>query len=107
MLCFFIASYMFKSSEKAALQEIGPRFTLKLRSLKKGLPAVHNLGVAPPKLEIAPEDDSPGDDRTDADFSNMDGSIQPKKGEAPTTEEEFLWVWKVAILLSHHPLNPY
>lgn len=30
--------YMFKSSEKTALQEIGPRFTLKLHSLKEGLP---------------------------------------------------------------------
>ncbi|KDN38928.1 Brix-domain-containing protein [Tilletiaria anomala UBC 951] len=30
--------YMFASQDKAKLQEIGPRFTLKLRSLKKGLP---------------------------------------------------------------------
>lgn len=30
--------YMFKSDEKTALQEIGPRFTLKLHSLKEGLP---------------------------------------------------------------------
>ena len=32
--------YAFKSTEKTALQEIGPRFTLKLRWLKKGLPSV-------------------------------------------------------------------
>ncbi|PWN45346.1 Brix-domain-containing protein [Ceraceosorus guamensis] len=30
--------YMFKSTDKTALQEIGPRFTIKLRSLKQGLP---------------------------------------------------------------------
>lgn len=30
--------YMFKSDEKTALQEIGPRFTLKLHSLKESLP---------------------------------------------------------------------
>jgi ribosome production factor 1 len=30
--------YMFKSTDKTALQEIGPRFTIKLRSLKEGLP---------------------------------------------------------------------
>ncbi|MCO5589966.1 hypothetical protein L7F22_043935 [Adiantum nelumboides] len=30
--------YVFKNEEKANLQEIGPRFTLKLRSLKEGLP---------------------------------------------------------------------
>lgn len=29
---------MFKNAEKTALQEIGPRFTLKLHSLKEGLP---------------------------------------------------------------------
>ncbi len=29
---------MFKSDEKTALQEIGPRFTLKLHSLKESLP---------------------------------------------------------------------
>ena len=28
--------YMFKNAKKAGLQEIGPRFTLKLRSLQKG-----------------------------------------------------------------------
>jgi glutamine cyclotransferase len=33
-------SYAFRSPEKVALQEIGPRFTLKLRSLKKNIPAV-------------------------------------------------------------------
>jgi ribosome production factor 1 len=30
--------YMFASEDRAKLQEIGPRFTLKLRSLKQGLP---------------------------------------------------------------------
>ncbi len=28
--------YQFKNDKKAALQELGPRFTLKLRSLQKG-----------------------------------------------------------------------
>lgn len=32
--------YAFKSTEKTALQEIGPRFTLKLRWMKRGLPSV-------------------------------------------------------------------
>jgi len=31
--------YAFRNTEKAALQEIGPRFTLKLRWLKKGVPS--------------------------------------------------------------------
>ncbi|TIB70679.1 hypothetical protein E3Q23_04077 [Wallemia mellicola] len=32
--------YAFKSTEKTALQEIGPRFTLKLRWMKRGLPSI-------------------------------------------------------------------
>lgn len=49
--------YAFRTPEKVALQEIGPRFTLKLRSLKKGLPAVKALGEAPPALEFDNFDD--------------------------------------------------
>lgn len=44
--------YAFCSEEKVALQEIGPRFTLKLKSLRKGLPAVQNFGEAPKKVEF-------------------------------------------------------
>ena len=32
----FLRRYQFRNSEKAGLQELGPRFTLKLRSLQKG-----------------------------------------------------------------------
>src|ERR1700729_1244853 len=48
----FFNRYAFRSTEKVALQEIGPRFTLKLRSLRKGLPAVQNFGEAPKTTEI-------------------------------------------------------
>ncbi|KAK0189096.1 anticodon-binding protein [Armillaria mellea] len=44
--------YAFRSTEKVALQEIGPRFTLKLRSLRKGIPAVQRFGEAPKGLEF-------------------------------------------------------
>ena len=44
--------YAFRSPEKVALQEIGPRFTLKLRYIKKGLPAVKNLGAPSKPLEF-------------------------------------------------------
>ncbi|PWN33873.1 Brix-domain-containing protein [Meira miltonrushii] len=55
--------YMFKHEEKANLQEIGPRFTLKLRSLKDGLPKgagvwdgeIHFDGK--PKEVAAPDED--------------------------------------------------
>ncbi|KAI4523748.1 Brix-domain-containing protein, partial [Schizophyllum commune Loenen D] len=44
--------YAFRSTEKVALQEIGPRFTLKLRWLKKGIPAVQQFGAPPKPLEF-------------------------------------------------------
>ncbi|KII87521.1 hypothetical protein PLICRDRAFT_177264 [Plicaturopsis crispa FD-325 SS-3] len=78
--------YAFRSTEKVALQEIGPRFTLKLRSLKKGIPAVQQFGEAPKPLEFdaaetaepTPEDDE---------------ARETKKVDAPK-QDEFLWVWK-------------
>ena len=36
MNCFFFSRYIFKNQKKAGLQELGPRFTLKLRSLQRG-----------------------------------------------------------------------
>lgn len=33
---FFSSRYIFKSEKKVGIQELGPRFTLKLRSLQKG-----------------------------------------------------------------------
>lgn len=32
----YVSRYIFKNSQKAGLQELGPRFTLKLRSLQRG-----------------------------------------------------------------------
>ena len=34
--CFIFCRYIFKNKKKAGLQELGPRFTLKLRSLQRG-----------------------------------------------------------------------
>ena len=39
-------------TEKVALREIGPRFTLKLRSVRTGLPAVKGFGECSTKLEF-------------------------------------------------------
>ena len=36
ILLYFVNRYIFKNSKKAGLQELGPRFTLKLRSLQRG-----------------------------------------------------------------------
>lgn len=66
--------YAFRSTEKVALQEIGPRFTLKLRWLKKGLPA-------PKKDEGA-----------------KDGEAAP---EQPAEKDEgYEWIWKKELEVS-------
>ena len=69
--------YAFRSTEKVALQEIGPRFTLKLKWLKKGLPKAKM-----PEKETA------------------DG--QPAEAETLTAKPEddgYLWIWKVCAVV--------
>ncbi|KAH7917486.1 Brix-domain-containing protein [Leucogyrophana mollusca] len=92
--------YAFRSTEKVALQEIGPRFTLKLRWVKKGLPAVQNFGAAPPSLKIdaaTQEVDNP-DDVDDAEASDQDEQKEqkPEQSQAigPPKDNDFLWAWK-------------
>jgi len=79
--------YAFRSTEKVALQEIGPRFTLKLRWLKKGIPAVRNLGEQPKGLEFDE------DDRKDEAVSPIDDSTKPRKA-VPPKDDEYLWMWQ-------------
>jgi hypothetical protein len=81
-----LCRYAFRSLEKAALQEIGPRFTLKLRWLKKGAPAVKDLGAPPPPLLLA------SDVPEGEEASSLAESCQPPKGD------EYLWQWKVRIM---------
>ncbi|KDQ06649.1 hypothetical protein BOTBODRAFT_167917 [Botryobasidium botryosum FD-172 SS1] len=86
--------YMFKSTERAALQEIGPRFTLKLRWLKKGLPSVQNLGAAPPPLVLAENKDVADDE----DEGTLEEGASDRKlaveSSRPAKTEEFEWRWK-------------
>lgn len=98
--------YAFRSPEKVALQEIGPRFTLKLRWVKRGLPAVQNFGAASQPLEISvgtgeaeePDHGSPIEDVRDDDDTRLDASSTKN----PPRDNDFLWQWKVCDL---HP--PY
>ncbi|KAH9935897.1 Brix-domain-containing protein [Epithele typhae] len=85
--------YAFRSPEKVALQEIGPRFTLKLRYMKKGLPAVKALGAPAKPLEFDVDDDEP--EPTDAEMKEGD-DLRPveRKEVLPPTEDEYLWMWK-------------
>lgn len=103
-------SYAFRSTEKAALQEIGPRFTLKLRWMKKGLPAVLALGSPAGALEFASaEDDNKARDARESDPDDMhedgadeEGAVRSEKVRPPT-QDEYIWIWKV---LSHFNLLP-
>jgi len=85
------------------LQEIGPRFTLKLRSLKKGLPAVNYLGDVAKPLEFddfsEPQDDKAesaadvqGEPRTEEELAE---AVKPSK-KVPPKADEYEWVWKVS-----------
>ncbi|CCM01797.1 uncharacterized protein FIBRA_03864 [Fibroporia radiculosa] len=99
--------YAFRSTEKVSLQEIGPRFTLKLRSLRKGLPAVKNLGEPSKPLEFDTFEDGDGEDvkmgeegqekqepDQDDEEEGVEKEAQVPKKVLPPTEDEYQWVWK-------------
>ena len=84
--------YMFASTEKARLQEIGPRFTLKLRWLRKGLPSVLAAdGVAPRSgdaTENANAKDDSGDDDEGEDDDGEDVDVDMERTDKPTAAED-------------------
>ena len=96
------------------MQEIGPRFTLKLRWLRKGLPAVKNLGQPSKPLEFDTFDDEEDAETKDAEMQNDEDNDVDESGEpissgetsnvrrtkvVPPTEDEYLWIWKVDHLI--------
>ncbi|KAJ3890489.1 anticodon-binding protein [Lentinula edodes] len=86
--------YAFRSPEKVALQEIGPRFTLKLRSLRKGIPAVFNLAEEPKGLEFdVDESKSSAEETLDSDENKQNASEAPEK-VVPPKQDDYLWKWK-------------
>lgn len=74
--------YEFRSTDKAALQEIGPRFTLKLHKLSAGLPKGAGAwdGRFVEELEEAPADEAPAADAADAHAADegVEFQWQPK-----------------------------
>lgn len=102
---------MFTSPTQAKLQEIGPRFTLKLRWLRKGLPS-----VTAPDGRIAnggdPNEGLEADNAEVARQEKMDeDEAMGEMGKAPSTsvavdelpvippldqEQEYEWKWKVS-----------
>lgn len=85
----FLHRYAFRSPEKVALQEIGPRFTLKLRWLKKGIPAVYNY-------QPSPFDSQAGETAKESPTA-ADEYHSERKTELtiPPLQDEFVWQWKV------------
>ncbi|PPQ62865.1 hypothetical protein CVT24_006263 [Panaeolus cyanescens] len=88
--------YAFRSTEKVALQEIGPRFTLKLRWLKKGIPAVQRIGEGPEELMFEEPSQSPTTTPADAEEPSEENQAAPapKQKTVPPKQDEFLWQWK-------------
>ena len=82
------------------MQEIGPRFTLKLRSLRKGIPAVQRLGDHPEPMEFLTP---PGEEEEAEKTSEEDGHEPVDKIPEPIEppkQDEYLWLWKVRLSLS-------
>ncbi|KAJ6616248.1 anticodon-binding protein [Mycena sp. CBHHK59/15] len=92
--------YAFRSPEKVALQEIGPRFTLKLRSLRKGIPAVQRFGEDPKPLvfEVDSKEEEEGtlEEASAAPGGDVgEGAVADKTPKVvPPRTDEFLWAWK-------------
>jgi len=104
---------MFASPTSAKLQEIGPRFTLKLRWMKRGLPGVTAAdgripgGAGNDGAESVDGGDEEGDEQVAEDeaMEEMTSGIQAEKkgkvsraemGIPPLDEEqEYEWKWKV------------
>ena len=104
--------YAFTSPTQAKLQEIGPRFTLKLRWLRKGLPAVtardgHVPGGAngdgESDDEMLDSEGEDGDEDMEKQALEEMGSGKRTKGKEPTRkelgipaldeEQEYEWKW--------------
>ena len=102
---------MFASPTSARLQEIGPRFTLKLRWLRKGLPAVTAGDGQVPRggdpddvdEEEVSRQEKKDEDEALAEMGAGDGGpkkqIQKQDLVIPPLEEEqeYEWKWKVSL----------
>jgi ribosome production factor 1 len=104
---------MFASVEKARLQEIGPRFTLKLRWLRKGLPAVTAADGRIPGGAGTPDENLEGQVDRQEQKDEDEAMMEMNAGEpvqattisvAPLDEEqEYEWKWRVSLARSSTP----
>ncbi|KAJ7223767.1 hypothetical protein C8J57DRAFT_1391249 [Mycena rebaudengoi] len=74
-------------------REIGPRFTLKLRSMRKGIPAVQRFGDEPQTEE---DEENPMLDEPEAGPEDPEAASDaaPKLAVVPPQTDEYLWTWK-------------
>ena len=77
------------------MQEIGPRFTLKLKSLRKGLPAVMEFGEAPKKMVFDVGDKEAVKEDDVEERVGVEEEVKKKKVIKPPSQDEYLWIWKV------------
>ena len=99
---------MFKSTDKTALQEIGPRFTLRLRNLRNGLPTVNTLGVPMKPLEIAEDPlEEEAEDLVAADEVDADGTKESVKKPKKSADGEYVWAWNVSLIFSDNSVAVY
>ena len=94
------------------MQEIGPRFTLKLRWLKRGIPAVRNFGDPPPKPQIEDgnnSDDEAAEKQAEQEYGENKDDNPEEHGDqistpsvarstiVPPKEDVYEWQWKVCM----------
>ncbi|CDU23776.1 related to RPF1-involved in the assembly of the large ribosomal subunit [Sporisorium scitamineum] len=103
--------YMFKSDEKTALQEIGPRFTLKLHSLKESLPKGAGVWdgkyteeyaeLVPQELEALQGQGGDGEEEAAQEVGEAAGASSSSKkrqrGEEETVGLDFQWKPKMSV----------
>lgn len=89
------------------MQEIGPRFTLKLRWLKKNIPAVQNFGEDAKPLTFDIENDpfeeqaearkeEQNEQGDEADVESETAASSPRLPKVvPPKQDEYIWQWKV------------
>lgn len=115
--------YAFTSPTSAKLQEIGPRFTLKLRWMRKGLPAVRAGDGRMPsggdagEEEFAIDDDEEveAQEKMDEEEAAAEMGQGPAKNQNITPsgqaipaldeEQEYEWKWKVSSALGNMMLT--
>ena len=99
--------YLFKNEDKAKLQEIGPRFTLKLQSLKEGLPKGAGVWDGEVHFEGKPKETTGGAEE-EAGEEGGEAEAKPAKRKSTALDEEhegYNFQWTVSQIdggVRHH-----